>query len=69
MAGLGGAGGGRIRLLSPIWTDTDTAATWTMVVLGVVTMAVSLWALAMPEDKISEYALVVMGVLFIIARG
>lgn len=51
--------------LSPIWTDTDTTATWTMVVLGVLTAAVSLWALAMPDDRISEYALVLLGVLFI----
>ncbi len=36
-----------------------------MVVLGVATVAVSLWSLAMPDDRISEYALVLMGALFI----
>jgi hypothetical protein len=51
--------------LSPIWTDTTTKATWTMVGLGVVTAAISLWALAMPDERISEYVLVLMGVLFI----
>jgi len=56
---------GAYAALSPIWTDTDNTATWTMVVLGVVTAAVSLWSLAMPDDRISEYALVLMGVLFI----
>lgn len=56
---------GAYAALSPIWTDTDSTATWTMVVLGVVTAAVSLWALAMPADRISEYALVLLGVLFI----
>ena len=44
-----------------------TSATWTMVVLGVVTVAVSLWSLATPEDRISEYALVLLGVLFIVS--
>ena len=53
--------------LSPLWTVTDDAATWTMVVLGVVTAAVSLWSLAMPEDRISEYAVVLMGLLFIVS--
>ena len=36
-----------------------------MVALGVVTVAIALWSLAMAEDRISEYALVLMGVLFI----
>jgi hypothetical protein len=56
---------GAYAALSPIWTDTDNTATRTMVVLGVVTVAVSLWSLAMPDDRISELALVLMGVLFI----
>ena len=56
---------GAYAALSPIWTDTDNTATWTMVVLGVVTAAVSLWSLAMPNDRISEWSLVLMGVLFI----
>jgi hypothetical protein len=51
--------------LSPIWTETDDTATQTMVVLGVVTVAIALWSLATSEDRISEYALIVMGVLFI----
>lgn len=58
---------GAYAALSPLWTETDNTATWTMVVLGVVTAAVSVWALAMPEDRISEYALLVMGALFIIS--
>ncbi len=56
---------GAYAALAPIWTDTDTRATWTMVVLGVVTAATALWSLAMPEDRISEYGHVLMGVLFI----
>jgi len=53
--------------LAPIWTETDTRTTWTMVGLGVVTALVSLWALARPEDRISEYVHAVLGVLFILA--
>jgi hypothetical protein len=56
---------GAYAALSPIWTDSDTTATRTMVVLGVLTAAVSLWALAMPNDRISEYGIVLLGVLFI----
>jgi peptidoglycan/LPS O-acetylase OafA/YrhL len=56
---------GAYAALSPIWTETDNTATWTMVVLGVVTAAVSLWSLAMAEDRFSEYALVLVGALFI----
>lgn len=56
---------GAFAALSPIWTDTDNTATWTMIILGVVTAAVSLWALAKPEDRISEYGLMLLGVLFI----
>jgi hypothetical protein len=56
---------GAYAALSPIWTDTSDDATRTMVVLGVVTAAIALWSLAMPEDRISEYALVLMGILFV----
>lgn len=56
---------GAYAALSPVWTETETTATWTMVVLGVVTAALALWSLAMAEDRMSEYALVLMGVLFI----
>lgn len=56
---------GAYAALSPIWTETDTTATWTMVVLGVLTAAVSLWSLAMPGNRFSGFALVLMGALFI----
>lgn len=58
---------GAYAALSPIWTETDDTATQTMVVLGVVTVAVSLWSLAMSEDQISAYALMLMGALFIVS--
>jgi hypothetical protein len=58
---------GAYAALSPIWTETERNVTWTMVVLGVVTALVSLWSLAMPEDRISEYVHAILGVLFFIA--
>ena len=56
---------GAYAALSPLWTQTNDDATWTMVALGVVTAAIALWSLAMSENRISEYALMLMGVLFI----
>lgn len=58
---------GAYGLLSPIWTDTETKATWTMVVLGAITVLASLWSLAMPADRVPEYAIAVLGVLFFIS--
>lgn len=56
---------GAYAALSPLWSQTNDTATWTMVALGVVTVAIALGSLAMSEDRFSEYALVLMGVLFI----
>lgn len=56
---------GAYAALSPLWTQTNDTATRTMVALGVATAAISLWSLAMSEDRISEYALMLMGVMFI----
>jgi hypothetical protein len=56
---------GAYAALSPIWTETENKATWTMVVLGAVIALVSLWSLAMPADRISEYGLVLLGVLLV----
>lgn len=58
---------GVYAFLSPIWTTTTTTATWTMVVLGVVTAAVALWSLALPGDRNSEIAHMAMGILLFIA--
>lgn len=56
---------GAYAALAPLWTETTDAARWTMVILGVVTAAVALTSMAMSEDRFSEYALMLMGVLFI----
>ena len=51
--------------LSPLFIEMDNGATWTMVVLGVVTAAVAVWSLAMAEEQMTAYALLLLGVLFI----
>jgi SPW repeat len=58
---------GLYAVLSPIWTDTTTRATWTMIVLGVLTIAGAGVALARPDMELSDGALAVLGVLFIIS--
>jgi hypothetical protein len=58
---------GAYAALSPIWTETDDTATRTMVVGGVLTVAVSLWSLVTSEVRISEYALILLGALFIVS--
>lgn len=58
---------GAYAALSPIWTETDDTATQTMVVLGVVTMIVALWSLAVAEERISPFGLMLMGALFIVS--
>ena len=58
---------GAVAALSPLWIRTNDTATWTMVVLGVVTAAIALGSMAMSEDRVSEYALVIMGALFIVS--
>ena len=58
---------GAYAALAPLWTETDRNTTWTMVVLGVVTVVVSVWSLGMPEDRISEYIHALLGVLFFIS--
>lgn len=58
---------GVYAFLSPIWTNTDTRATWTMVVLGIVTALAALWSLAMPANQVSEYSHAVLGILFFIS--
>ena len=58
---------GIYAMLAPIWTDTTTKATWTMIVLGAVTAVLSLVDLARPDLLATEGLTAVMGVLFFIA--
>ncbi|MEQ3553125.1 SPW repeat protein [Pseudonocardia nematodicida] len=58
---------GVLVALSPIVTATSVAAAWTMVVLGVVLAATSLWSLAQPGSVASEWVHGVIGVLLFLA--
>jgi len=58
---------GVLAALSPIVVATDTAALWTLVVLGVVLALTGLWSLARPGSVASEYGHGVLGVLLFIA--
>lgn len=58
---------GIYAFLSPIWTTTTTRATWTMVVLGVVTAVLALIELVRPDVMSIEGLTALLGVLFIIS--
>ena len=58
---------GVLAALSPLVTTTDAAATWTLVVLGVLIAATGLWSLGSPGSVASEYVHGVLGVLLFIA--
>lgn len=58
---------GAFAVLSPIWADTTDKATWTLVVLGAVTIAVALGSLAQPGMVAAEVVTAVMGVLLFVS--
>lgn len=58
---------GVYAFLSPIWTATEMAATWSMIVLGVLLAVNALWSLMAPGAVASEWIHAVLGVLFVIS--
>lgn len=54
-------------VVEPLFVDTTTTATWTMVVLGALIALASVYALAMPGDVISQGSHVVLGALLILS--
>lgn len=58
---------GVVAALSPLWMATDTAATWTMVVLGVLIAADGLMSLARPGMVAGEAVQIVLGALMFIS--
>jgi hypothetical protein len=58
---------GAYALLSPIWTTTEDRATTTMIVLGAVTVVLSVIELVRPDMLSVEGLTALMGVLFIIS--
>ena len=58
---------GLYALLSPLWTDTDTAAMWSLIVLGALIAVASLAPMAGRTMDSMEYAHAGLGVLLFIA--
>lgn len=58
---------GVLAALSPVVVATNTAALWTLVVLGAVLALTALWSLAQPGSVASEYVHGVVGALLFIA--
>jgi uncharacterized membrane protein HdeD (DUF308 family) len=58
---------GVVAALSTIWMDTDNAAMWTMIVLGVLIALDGLASLAAPGQVYGEGIQIVLGVLMFIS--
>ena len=58
---------GAYALLSPLWTSTDTAAMWSLIVLGALIGLAALASIARPEMEAMEYVYVALGILMFIA--
>lgn len=58
---------GVVALLSPLWMATDTAAMWTMIILGGLVALDGLASLAIPSQVYSEGIQIVLGVLMFIS--
>ncbi|AOW92031.1 hypothetical protein BFN03_03155 [Rhodococcus sp. WMMA185] len=58
---------GGYAALSPLWLDTNNAAVWSLVVLGVLVALSGLVHMVRPTMTMAEYALGVFGVLLFIS--
>jgi uncharacterized membrane protein HdeD (DUF308 family) len=58
---------GVVAVLSFLWTDTNDAAMWTMIVLGALVVIDGLASLGSPGQVYSEWIQVVLGVLMFIS--
>lgn len=58
---------GAVVALSPIWVDTNSAARWSMIVLGVLVAVTGLANLASPGTEMVVWAMGVLGVLMFIS--
>jgi uncharacterized membrane protein HdeD (DUF308 family) len=69
LQGLAALIAGTYAALSPIWTTTpiDNKATYTMIILGVITALLALFSLAMPDSITLQGLIVLMGVLFVLS--
>ncbi|BCK58687.1 SPW repeat domain-containing protein [Nocardia wallacei] len=58
---------GAFTALSPLWVDTSSRATWTLIVLGVLIALTGLAQLARPAMSELDYAMGALGVLLFIS--
>ncbi|MFC4605005.1 SPW repeat protein [Rhodococcus kronopolitis] len=58
---------GAFVALSPIWVDTNSAARWSMIVLGVLVAVAGLANLASPGTEMVVWAMGVLGVLMFLS--
>ena len=58
---------GAYAVLSPIWTNTTSRATTTMIVLGLLTAALAIVELVRPDVMSAEGGTALLGALFIIS--
>lgn len=58
---------GAYAALSPLWLDTNNAAVWSLIVLGVLIAVAGLLHMARPEMVAADYAMGVLGVLMFIS--
>lgn len=58
---------GVVAALSPMWLDTNDAARWSLVGLGVLIAVAGVVHMARPEMTMAEYAMAVLGVLMFLS--
>lgn len=58
---------GVVAILSPLWVDASTAATWTLIVLGALVVLDGLASLAVPGMVYGEGIQMVLGALLFIS--
>ncbi|AXB48672.1 hypothetical protein A4R43_20570 [Amycolatopsis albispora] len=58
---------GVVAVLTPLWMETDTAAMWTLIVLGALVAVDGLVSLAMPGLVYGEGIQIVLGALLFIS--
>ena len=58
---------GVYAVLSPIWTATETSATWTMIALGGLLALAAACSIVAPDAVVSEWTHVGLGVLLVIS--
>ncbi|HEX5511760.1 MAG TPA: SPW repeat protein [Actinomycetales bacterium] len=54
-------------VIAPFWTTTESRATWSLVVLGVLLAVSALWSLGMPGVVGAELTHAILGILLLVS--